>query len=87
MALKYDPLVAPAPIVLAMGERLLAQRIKEIAFRAGIPVIENKPLARALLANAKVGNPIPPALYIAVAEVIAFVLRKKGAPLPARRDR
>ena len=68
-------------------ERLLAQRIKEIAFRAGIPVIENKPLARALLANAKVGHPIPPALYIAVAEVIAFVLRKKGAPLPARRDR
>ena len=87
VALKYDPLVAPAPIVLAMGERLLAQRIKEIAFRAGVPVIENKPLARALLANAKVGNPIPPALYIAVAEVIAFVLRKKGAPLPARRDR
>jgi flagellar biosynthetic protein FlhB len=87
VALKYDPLVAAAPLVIAMGERLLAQRIKEIAFRAGVPVVENKPLARALLANAKVGSPIPPALYVAVAEIIAFVFRKRGAPLPARRDR
>ncbi len=87
VALKYDPLVAPAPLVLAMGERLLAQRIKEIAYRAGVPVVENKPLARALLAGAKVGQPIPPALYVAVAEVIAFILRRKGAPLPSRGSR
>ena len=87
VALKYDPLVAPAPIVLAMGERLLAQRIKEIAYKAGVPVLENKPLARALLAGATVGQPIPPALYVAVAEIIAFVLRRKGAPLPGRGNR
>jgi flagellar biosynthetic protein FlhB len=87
VALKYDPLVAPAPIVIAMGERLLAQRIKEIAHKAGVPVIENKPLARALLAGAKIGSPVPPALYVAVAEVIAFVFGRKGKPLPVGRNR
>ncbi len=87
VALKYDPLVAPAPIVLAMGERLMAQRIKELAYQAGVPVIENKPLARALFAGAKVGSPVPPALYVAVAEVIAFVFGKKGKPLPVGRTR
>jgi flagellar biosynthetic protein FlhB len=87
VALKYDPLVSPAPVVLAMGERLLAKRIREIAKRAGVPIIENKPLARALFATAKVGTPIPPALYVAVAEVIAFVFKRKGTALPARRDR
>lgn len=87
VALKYNPLVAAAPIVVALGERLIAQRIKELAFKAGVPVIENKPLARALLASAKLNEPVPPALYVAVAEVIAFVFRKKGTPLPARRPR
>jgi flagellar biosynthetic protein FlhB len=85
VALKYDPLVSPAPVVLAMGERLLAKRIREIAMRAGVPVIENKPLARALFATARVGKAIPPALYVAVAEVIAFVFKRKGTLLPARR--
>jgi flagellar biosynthetic protein FlhB len=87
VALKYDPLVAPAPIVMAMGERLLAQRIKDIAHKAGVPVIENKPLARALLAGAKVGSPVPPALYVAVAEVIAFIFGRQGKPLPVGRNR
>jgi flagellar biosynthetic protein FlhB len=87
VALKYDPLVAPAPIVIAMGERLLAQRIKDIAHKAGVPVVENKPLARALLAGGKVGSPVPPALYVAVAEVIAFVFGRKGKPLPVGRNR
>jgi len=87
VALKYDPLVAAAPVVVAMGERLLAQRIKELALRAGVPVVENKPLARALLANAEIGKAIPPALYVAVAEVIAFVFKRRGSALPARRPR
>lgn len=87
VALKYDPLVAAAPVVVAMGERLLAQRIKELALRAGVPVVENKPLARALLANAEIGKAIPPALYVAVAEVIAFVFKRRGSGLPARRSR
>ncbi len=87
VALKYDPLVASAPIVVAMGERLMAQKIKEIAYKAGVPVMENKPLARALFAGARVGQPVPPALYVAVAEVIAFVFGRRNRPLPAGRTR
>lgn len=75
VALRYDVTVSPAPIVVAMGARKTAQRIKKIAADAGVPVIENKPLARALFKTADVGGPVPPALYIAVAEVLAFVIR------------
>jgi flagellar biosynthetic protein FlhB len=79
VALKYDPFVSAAPIVLAMGQRKIAQRIKALAFEAGVPVIENKPLARALLATGRVGEPIPAELYVAVAEVLAFVIRRRAA--------
>jgi flagellar biosynthetic protein FlhB len=76
VALKYDPDVADAPMVLAMGERKLAQRIKELARENGIPTVENRPLARALLATAKVGHPIPVELFMAVAEILAWVYRQ-----------
>jgi flagellar biosynthesis protein FlhB len=79
VALKYDTAIAPAPLVLAMGERKVAQRIKQLAFEAGIPVIENKPLARALFASARVGSIIPAELYLAVAEILAFVIRRRAA--------
>ncbi len=75
VALRYDVTVSPAPIVVAMGARKTAQRIKKIAAESGVPVVENKPLARALFKTAEVGGPVPPALYIAVAEVLAFVIR------------
>lgn len=80
VALRYDPLAAPAPIVLAMGERLVAQRIRDIATAAGVPIVQNKPLARALLATAQVGSVIPAELYAAVAEVLAYVFRTRRAP-------
>lgn len=78
VAIKYDPSVAPAPIVLAIGQRKVAERIKAIAKEAGVPMVENRPLARALLKTAKVGTLIPFELYMAVAEVLAFVLRTRG---------
>ncbi|HEY4219237.1 MAG TPA: EscU/YscU/HrcU family type III secretion system export apparatus switch protein [Gemmatimonadaceae bacterium] len=78
IAIKYDPTLAPAPIVLAIGQRKVAERIKEIARQSGVPMIENKPLARALLKTAKVGTLIPYELYMAVAEILAFVLRTRG---------
>lgn len=78
VALRYDPMVAPAPVVLAMGERKVAERIKEIAAAHDVPVIENKPLAIALIASAKVGTMIPAELYVAVAEVLAFVFRQRA---------
>jgi flagellar biosynthetic protein FlhB len=82
IALEYDPIKAPAPIVLAMGQRKVAERIKLIALEHGIPVIENKPLAIALLASARVGMMIPAELYIAVAEVLAFVIRQRNERRP-----
>ena len=77
IAIKYDPDVAPAPYIVALGQRKIALRIKELAFQHGVPVIENKPLARALIASAKVGTMIPVEMYLAVAEVLAFVLKQR----------
>lgn len=77
IALKYDTSVAPAPYVVALGQRKIAQRIKELAFQHGVPVIENKPLARALIASAQVGSVIPVEMYLAVAEILAFVMKQR----------
>lgn len=79
IALVYDPFKAPAPLVVAMGQRKVAERIKAIAREHGVPCIENKPLARALLASAKVGQMIPAEMYVAVAEILAFVIRRRMA--------
>jgi flagellar biosynthetic protein FlhB len=87
IALKYDAAVSPAPIVVAMGERKLAERIKLLAKQANVPLVENKPLARALLATCTVGAPIPPAMYVAVAEILAFVYRMRGRIPGALRNR
>jgi flagellar biosynthetic protein FlhB len=78
IALRYDPAQAPAPVVIAMGQRRIAERIKKLAHEHGVPVIENRPLARALLASSQVGVMIPAALYAAVAEVLAFVVRQRA---------
>jgi flagellar biosynthetic protein FlhB len=83
VALRYDPNVAPAPYVVAVGRRKVAERIKEAAFASQVPVVENVPLARALVASVKVGMVIPAELYLAVAEVLAYVMRQRGAA-PAR---
>jgi flagellar biosynthetic protein FlhB len=77
IAIKYDPMVAPAPMVVALGQRKIAERIKELAFQHNVPVIENIPLARALFAVTKVGTMIPVDMYIAIAEVLAFVMRQR----------
>lgn len=78
VAVKYDPDKYDAPYVLAKGENYLAQRIKDIAKENDIEIVENKPLARMLYANVEVGELIPPELYQAVAEVLAFVYHLKG---------
>jgi flagellar biosynthetic protein FlhB len=82
VALKYNPENAHAPVVVAMGERKVAERIKELAREASVPTVENMPLARALLATAEVGRAIPMDLFVAVAELLAFVYRARGAGLP-----
>ncbi|MBD5546551.1 MAG: flagellar biosynthesis protein FlhB [Lachnospiraceae bacterium] len=78
VAIKYDPDKYDAPYVLAKGENHLAQRIKDVAKENNIEIVENKPLARMLYANVDIGELIPPELYQAVAEVLAFVYHLKG---------
>ena len=77
VALKYDMENMPAPLVVAKGQRLVAQRIKEVARDAGIPLVENKPLARALFKVVQIGDEIPEDLFKAVAQVLAFVFQLK----------
>ena len=71
VALKYDPMQAPAPIVLAKGAGHVAGKIKEIARKHNVPIRENKPLARALYKSVEVGETIPEELYKAVAALLA----------------
>ena len=78
VAIKYDNTVDEAPRVLAKGEDYLANRIKEAAKEADVPIIENKPLARALYATVEVDEVIPPELYQAVAEILAVVYTNKA---------
>jgi flagellar biosynthetic protein FlhB len=78
VAIRYDAEKMAAPRVVAKGKDLVAQRIKEIARKNGVPLVENVPLARALHKSVKVGGAIPRSLYQAVAEVLAYVYRLKG---------
>ena len=73
VAIKYDAQQYSAPVVVAKGEDFLAQKIREAAKEHHIEIVENKPLARMLYANVDVGQEVPPELYQAVAEVLAFV--------------
>ncbi|MDR3254612.1 MAG: flagellar biosynthesis protein FlhB [Synergistaceae bacterium] len=84
VAVQYDSKSMIAPIVLAKGRALLAKKIREIAEENNIPVIENKPLARALMAQVDVGEPVPQELYRAVAEVLAFIYRLKEGRTPGK---
>jgi flagellar biosynthetic protein FlhB len=78
VALKYDVDTMAAPKVVAKGQNLIAQKIKEIARENGVPTVENKPLAQALFKSVEIGHDIPEDLYRAVAEVLAYVFRLKG---------
>ncbi|MHB0868166.1 MAG: flagellar biosynthesis protein FlhB [Chloroflexota bacterium] len=79
IALEYKPPRMQAPVVVAKGQNLVAERIKRVAKEHGVPVVENPPLARALHASVEIGDAIPPAMYQAVAEVLAFIYRLRGS--------
>ena len=64
-----------APTLVAKGARLIAERIKDAARWASVPIIENKPLAQTLYKTIDVGEEVPPKLYQAVAEILAYVYR------------
>ncbi|HEV7664600.1 MAG TPA: EscU/YscU/HrcU family type III secretion system export apparatus switch protein [Chloroflexota bacterium] len=76
VALQYQPGM-PSPKVLAVGADLIAEKIKQVARAAGVPCVENVPLARGLFKAVQVGDEIPVELYQAVAEVLAYVYSLK----------
>jgi flagellar biosynthetic protein FlhB len=80
VALRYNAMEAPAPIVVAMGADRVAEKIKEIARQNRVPIRENKPLARALYKQTEVGDMIPAELFQAVAIILAQIwkTRKPG---------
>ncbi|WP_025746605.1 flagellar biosynthesis protein FlhB [Caldicoprobacter faecalis] len=78
VALRYDPKEHDAPVVVAKGQDYLALKIKEIAKKHGVYIVENKPLAQMLYKSTEIGQAIPPELFRAVAEVLAFVYSMKG---------
>lgn len=82
VAVRYERDTMEVPVVVAKGTDLVAKRIREVAEEAGVPLVENKPVARALYKQVEVGDEIPPELYAAVAEILVAVQRanrKRGA--------
>lgn len=79
-ALKYDDETMAAPVLVAKGQGLIAEKIREVAKSNDIPIVENKPLARDIFETIELDQEIPPRLYEAVAEIVAFLynLKKKG---------
>jgi flagellar biosynthesis protein FlhB len=75
IALRYDRKTMKAPKVVAKGIRLNAEKIRDIAQRHQVPIVENRPLARMLFKYGRMGGEIPAQLYAAVAEILAWVYR------------
>jgi flagellar biosynthesis protein FlhB len=78
IAIQYDPQEMAAPVVVAKGAGVLAQRIRRLALENNIPVVERKPLAQLLYKEVDINKPVPTDSYAAVAEVLAYVYQLKG---------
>jgi flagellar biosynthesis protein FlhB len=78
VAIRYHVESMAAPLVVAKGKNYLALRIRAKAVENQVPIIENPPLARALYQSVEVGQEIPPQLYRAVAEVLAYIFKVMG---------
>lgn len=82
VAIKYSMDGAAAPKVVAKGKNYVAARIRKRAIEAGVPIVENPPLARALYTSVDVGQEIPTHLYRAVAEILAYIYKLMNGKLP-----
>ncbi len=82
VAVQYE-MGMDAPLVVAKGARLIAERIKELAQLHNVPIVENKPLARTLFSSVELGGAIPDYLFTAIAEVLAYVYQLKNKRLYA----
>lgn len=91
VALRYNPEDNHAPIVVAKGQNFLAFKIRELAEKEGVPIVENPPLCRAIYKQVEVGRPIPGALFKSVAQILASIWKlaeKRGrrwAATPVRQ--
>jgi flagellar biosynthetic protein FlhB len=85
VAIQYEPEEMAAPVVVAKGAGVIAQRIRRLALEHNIPIIERKPLAQLLYKEVDIGRAIPTQSYAAVAEVLAYVYQLKGKKMPAPR--
>jgi flagellar biosynthetic protein FlhB len=74
-----------APVVVAKGAGVIAQRIRRLALEHNIPIIERKPLAQLLYKEVDIGRAIPTQSYAAVAELLAYVYQLKGKKMPVPR--
>jgi flagellar biosynthetic protein FlhB len=87
VALKYEPGRMGAPTVVAKGAESMAQRIKDIARKNGVPILERRSLARALFRSVPVGGEIPATLYRAIAEILAYIYglkQRRAGVVPVR---
>jgi flagellar biosynthesis protein FlhB len=82
VAIRYQVETMAAPLVIAKGRNYLALRIRQRAIEHQVPIIENPPLARALYQSVEVGQEIPPHLYRAVAEILAYIYKLMHGKLP-----
>jgi flagellar biosynthetic protein FlhB len=78
VALMWDDLKMDAPVLVAKGADLIAKHIRALADEHDVPILENPPLARTLYAKVELDSPVPPDMYAAVAQVIAFVYKLKN---------
>lgn len=85
VALKYDQETMRAPLLVAKGSDLMAQRIRDLARESQVTLVEAPPLARALWASTDIGREIPAPLYLAVAQVLGFVIQLRAARRQGRR--
>ncbi|MEQ9394081.1 flagellar biosynthesis protein FlhB [Haliea sp.] len=83
VAVRYDASSMAAPVVVAKGAELVALAIRRVAEESGVPLLEAPPLARALYRSVDIGQAIPPDLYLAVAEVLAWVHQVRTRPADA----
>jgi len=88
VALRYDPTKMSAPVVVAKGVELIASQIRTVAVANKVPLYEAPPLARALYYSTEINHEVPAGLYLAVAQILAYVFQLKasvrGGPIPNR---
>lgn len=82
IALRYDAVTMAAPVVVAKGAGVVAQRIRRLALENNVPIVERKPLAQLLYKEVDTGHPVPDKSFAAVAEVLAYVYQLKGKKPP-----